>query len=193
MTKALKYVQGDATQPAGLGEKQIFIPHIVNNIGVWGAGFVNAITARWGEGPRRAYEYWFNNPRTNIIPKENDDINFEALKIHYAGSKSGFLLGSVQYVHLPNKIRICNMVGQHQVRGMDQTGRPPIRYAALTEAMKDIELVINGMPKELIECEIHCPKFGSELAGGNWECIEQLILEIWVDRGIDVTIYEFKR
>ena len=27
--------------------------------------------------------------------------------------------------------------------------------------------------------EIHCPKFGSGLAGGNWEFIKDLIEDIW--------------
>lgn len=40
---------------------------------------------------------------------------------------------------------------------------------------------------------IHCPKFGSLRAGGNWEFILELINETWVDRGINVTIYEYKK
>ena len=38
----------------------------------------------------------------------------------------------------------------------------------------------------------HCCKFGSDLAGGKWELIEELIKETWVDRGFDVVVYEFE-
>ena len=38
---------------------------------------------------------------------------------------------------------------------------------------------------------IHTPKFGSELAGGCFDFILELIREIWLENGIDVVVYEF--
>lgn len=37
---------------------------------------------------------------------------------------------------------------------------------------------------------IHCPKFGSGLAGGNWLFIEDLISDIW--KNIPVFVYTYQ-
>lgn len=47
--------KGDATRPIGAGAK--IIAHIVNDVGVWGAGFVKALSDRWLE-PELAYLEW---------------------------------------------------------------------------------------------------------------------------------------
>jgi hypothetical protein len=39
-----------------------------------------------------------------------------------------------------------------------------------------------------IKGAIFCPRFGSDLAVGNWDVIKEMILEIWCDAGIDVTV-----
>jgi len=36
--------------------------------------------------------------------------------------------------------------------------------------------------------QIHAPLFGSGLAGGNWDFIEELINEIW--DGYDITVWQ---
>lgn len=48
----LRYVVGDATHPAGHGNK--IIAHVTNDRGGWGAGFVRALSARWA-GPEAIY------------------------------------------------------------------------------------------------------------------------------------------
>jgi hypothetical protein len=56
--------------------------------------------------------------------------------------------------------------------------------------MNDIRNKILSLSKNNIEdikYEIHAPKFGSGLAGGNWNFIENLIEDIWID--IPVYIY----
>lgn len=176
----LKILTGDATRPSNEGEVPIVIPHVCNDIGRWGSGFVNAITARWGEGPREAYLAWHKMNGFRLKEIEQD---FNVI----IDSPFNFELGNTQIVKLPNKIYVANMVAQHQVRGMDKTGRPPIRYGALTTAMMSVR-------KHALStiAEIHCPKFGSDLAGGDWDIISQLIQEIWIDNGIDVTVYEFE-
>ena len=40
-------------------------------------------------------------------------------------------------------------------------------------------------------CDIHCPRFGAGLAGGQWPFIESLILEQWCDHGIEVFVYDY--
>lgn len=186
----LKYVKGDVTRPTGEGEKPIIIPHVVNDMGRWGSGFVNAITNRWGEGPRRCYLSWANAGKMDVAVAKALEKEFN---IHIS-FETDFELGGLQCIAVPNGITIANMVAQHQVRGMDPTGRPPIRYWALARAMKAVfdEVWINYRNKSRLP-EIHCPKFGSDLAQGRWEVIEQMILEIWIDAGVEVTIYEFEK
>lgn len=41
----ITYINGDATKPIGDGTR--YIIHICNNLGVWGKGFVRAISAKW--------------------------------------------------------------------------------------------------------------------------------------------------
>ena len=37
--------------------------------------------------------------------------------------------------------------------------------------------------------EIHCPKFGCGIARGDWNIVEKMIKELWVDRGLNVTVW----
>jgi hypothetical protein len=46
---------------------------------------------------------------------------------------------------------------------------------------------LNGQEK----VEIHCPKFGSGLAGGNWDFISNLIEDIWSK--YHVTVYNYNK
>jgi O-acetyl-ADP-ribose deacetylase (regulator of RNase III) len=48
----IQFITGDATDPAGAGNK--IIAHVCNDIGAWGAGFVLAISKRW---PKPQAEY----------------------------------------------------------------------------------------------------------------------------------------
>jgi len=79
----IKYIIGDATQPVGEGVK--IIAHCCNNVGVWGAGFVLAISARW-KTPEEAFR---------------------------AASPLG--LGDVQLVVVDPRIVVANLVGQDGV------------------------------------------------------------------------------
>jgi hypothetical protein len=95
-------------------------------------------------------------------------------------------LGNVQKVQISDKLWVANMVGQTGV-GLGKDGRPPIRYSALADCMKEVSYLAEG-----IDAEIHAPKFGAGLAQGDFGFIEKLIEEIWIDNGIDVTIYSLE-
>lgn len=82
------------------------------------------------------------------------------------------------------------MIAQHQVNGMDHSGRPPIRYGALVKCMSRVRALIKDIvPSMSTSSSICCPRFGCGLAGGDEKVILQLIQEIWIDKNIDVTIY----
>lgn len=173
----LTTVMGDATKPAKLGEIPIVIPHVCNDLGLWGAGFVLALTRAFGPVPEQSYLNW---------SKGKKDSPAEKKFIKYSNKLGGFELGETQFVKVNTTLVIANMVGQQGVR--TDSPRPPIRYGALGRCMRSVREVAKGA-----KAEIHCPMFGSDLAGGKWEVISEMILEEWTDHGINVTVYEFPK
>jgi hypothetical protein len=168
MTKGkLKNVLGDATEPQTTAPNEIVvIPHCCNNKGGWGAGFVLALSKKWHK-PEKRYRDFFNANKT--FP----------------------MLGKVCYAKVNKYIAIANMIGQDGYKS--DTNPKPVKYWALASAMREvvsyIDMIQNRTNNSVI---IHCPKFGSDLAGGDWRFILELIREIWLENGIDVVVYEFE-
>lgn len=175
---SLTYVTGDATQPVG-DDRIKLIPHIVNDIGAWGSGFVIGVSNRWPE-PEAKYRQRFDED-------------------------GGMKLGETDLIAVNDNIIVANMCAQHMTgtgtiqqvqRSQDETGadapitRTPIRYGALAKAMVSASNVLRADKK--IWGSIHAPMFGAARAGGHWPTIEALILELWVDEGFDVTIYKYQ-
>ena len=102
MPTDIQYVKGDATHPAGPGNKVIV--HICNDVGGWGKGFVMALSAKWQE-PEKQYREWFR-------------------------TKENFSLGQVQFVQVEPHTWVANLIGQRDVK-RDKDGNPPIRYDAV--------------------------------------------------------------
>jgi hypothetical protein len=67
----------------------------------------------------------------------------------------------------------------------------PLNYFALIKAMNSINMYIKTKLDPSEKIEIHCPKFGSGLAGGNWKFIENLIEDIWP--AYFVSVYEYNK
>lgn len=174
-------IQGDATNPIGNGIK--VIPHVCNDKGSWGAGFVMSLSRKWAE-PEKKYREWHKAYALAVPGSKSDEQLF--------GAK--FALGGVQFVTVAgaesDATIVANMIGQHKT-GYDETGRPPIRYVALADAMFLVQQFVNDKISKGYPTSIHCPMFGSALAGGHWGAIEAMILELWVDKGIDVTVYKY--
>lgn len=144
----------------------VYLCHCCNDCGAWGAGFVIPLSRSFPLA-RQEYIQWHRGLLVdNTMP---------------------FELGAVQFVHLDSKpkIRICNMIGQHGVGG----GRP-LRYNALAKCMDHVATVIEACRTQGDHLPvIHAPFFGSDLAGGNWNFIEQLIDDCWLKKNIPVTIH----
>lgn len=188
-----KVVTGDATNPqAGMRGTPILIPHVCNNVGAWGAGFVMALNRAFGGGPMTAYKAWHEEAKGDIFSPQYLKPNNVQTK------ESGrFGLGEVQYVRIGNGITIANMVAQKNIAGPHhkQAKFPPIRYGALIDCMRDIAYTHQQYADKTHNFnpfEIHCPFFGSDLAGGSWEEIEKIIHEVWVENGITVVAYKFE-
>lgn len=163
-------VKGDATTPKS--DYLVILPHVCNTLGKWGAGFTGALDNRFGFGPKDQYLC-----RLRML---HDNAETE-------------LLGHISIAQVASdKIRVINMIAQAGVKG-DTPSKimPPIRYWALASTMCKVAFYIESLKHANHNCKIHCPKFGSDLAGGKWEFIEILIQEIWIEAGIDVTVYEY--
>ena len=158
----IKYVKGDATYPIGEGNKLII--HCCNNLGVWGKGFVLALSKRWRK-PVIEYMKWYESGH------------------HFTGGR--FELGAIQTVPVEKDIVICNMIGQNGILAKDNP--KPIKYDAINSCLSEVHNLI------LLDEEkytVHAPRFGSGLAGGEWDLIEKLIEVNLTEKGIPVTIYD---
>lgn len=162
-------VKGDATAPDVAGDNVAIIAHVCNDIGAWGAGFVLALSKKWGM-PEIEYKHMS-----------------KVAKDHREKGSSVPFLGTVQVVPVETNIAVANMVAQ---RGIG--GEKPLQYGALVDCMRTLALKIKDRYTDNDKVSIHCPKFGAGLAGGDWNVIEALIKECWCDYGIDVTVYEFE-
>jgi len=162
----LRNIIGDATDPQRSSENEyVAIPHVCNNENLWGAGFVMALSKRW-KTPEEEYH------------------------------KMDQILGHFSLAHVPGYIIVYNMIAQKGVRGVGN--KRPLKYDELVRCMSRVKYDILGRSKinnsgeKEFNIVIHCPRFGSDLSGGSWPFILELINDIWLDAGIDVVVYEYK-
>jgi len=92
-----------------------------------------------------------------------------------------YQLGEVNTVVVEADVVVANMIGQHGIR-KDENGVAPVRYSAIVLGL----LRANKYCIDL-GATLHCPRFGSDLAGGDWSIIERLIRET---TSVPVTIYD---
>ena len=169
----LKYIYGDVTNPQVDKDVYIMIPHVCNDVGVMGAGVAKAIKDKW-EPVFKEYK--------------------EAFESYKKGNHSQPFLGQTILSQATNEhIWVANMVAQTGFRSMKNT--IPLKYASLVKCMEEVKRIIltDKTMYPYINRVIVAPKFGSDLAGGDFNFIKLLIQEIWVDAGIDVTIYCFDK
>jgi len=157
----LTFVSGDATRPIGEGPKIII--HCCNDLGLWGSGFVVAISRRWTK-PENEYRNW---ARTF----EDGDRRLP--------------LGGIQLVQVEDDLFVANIIGQRGV-GLDDHGRAPVRYSAIRTGVRKVRARARSH-----NASVHMPRMGCGLAGGRWEHIEEIIREELVDFGIPVTVYDW--
>ena len=100
-------------------------------------------------------------------------------------AKGNLPMGDIQIVPVEQNLAVCNMIGQWGT-SPDSKGRPPIRYRAIRKCLKKVckYCLQNNV-------SVHAPKFGSDLAGGDWNKIESLIIKELCNKGVKVTIYEW--
>lgn len=138
----------------------VFVPHVCNNIDLFGAGFA----AQVGE-------------------------KYPDVKANYHMLGKNFLTKNMGYSQIvktkedklyKHKLYFVNMVAQNGIRSHNNPR--PINYYGLVKSMVALAKFIDsntGFLNKTEQVEIHCPKFGSGLAGGNWLFISDLIKDIW--------------
>jgi len=162
MLNKINYIKGDATVPIDVNNTNKLIIHCCNDVGGWGSGFVLALSKKW-KSPELEYRKLAETKTTKYIK-----------------------LGMVQVVPVEKDTFVANMIGQHKT-GFDENGLPPVRYEAIRKCLEKVckySLDHN--------CSVHAPRFGSALAGGDWNIIEYLINEELIKNGVIVYIYDFE-
>jgi len=106
----IKYITGDLFKLLPYDEPQNkFIPHICNDIGLWGKGFVVPLARKWPQ-TKKDYLQWYK-----------EDVLSE--------------LGDIQPIKTEKNIYVMNMIAQHETI---LTHPKPIRYAALVKCMEKV-------------------------------------------------------
>lgn len=169
--KNINFIYGDlfsyieSNVKAGNNGCSIIVPHVCNNQNLFGAGFAAAVSQHYP------------------IVKEN----YHLLGLNFLKNN----LGYVQFIDVitdnqfGHKLTFANMIAQNGV--ISKNNPRPLNYLALVKCMNTINKYINQNFNTENKVQIHAPKFGCGLAGGNWYFIEELINDIWSN--IPVLIY----
>ena len=190
----LREVVGDATAPQITQENEIaIIPHVANNLKGWGAGFVLALSKK-DTTPETCYKNMFKD---YVIPRDKKEMLGQVSFSSFCQDLKWQEIDNFRHFQtmdavFPSKMIVANMIAQDGVRGNSDFERP-LRYTALIECMQKVGNWITNeqMHYPNKKFTIHTCKFGSDLAGGDFNFITELINEVWIESGIDVTIYEF--
>lgn len=198
-TPQLTYVEGDLFEqiPKDTNPGLIVIPHVCNNEGAWGKGFVLPLAEAYPDS-RTAYIEWSRTKQ----PCEHPSPSLGCKIWHFP--QGNFGLGQVQFVEvMPQRkvhdkwypsVVVCNMVAQKL------GGKRPLYYTHLVQCMLTVRKFIGNISSEYTGdtadafIRIKCPMFGSGLAGGTWQFIEELIVDCWMrDGGYSVDVCYFER
>ena len=150
----------------------IFVPHVCNNIDLFGAGFAGQVADHYPDVKTNYHllgkTFLKNNLGHSQVLKVKEDSKYR------------------------HKLYFVNMIAQNGTR--NNSNNRPLNYAALVKSMITVSSFIQnntGFINKSENIEIHAPKFGSGLAGGNWNFISDLIDDIW--GRYTVYIYNYKR
>jgi hypothetical protein len=148
----------------------VFVPHVCNNIDLFGAGFAAQVAERYPIVKQNYHLLGKNFLRANLGHCQFIDV--------YHNKDYG------------HRLIFVNMIAQNATKSPNNIR--PLNYGALCKAMLGVSSYIR-MNTEFLQknqtVEIHAPKFGSGLAGGNWNFISDLIDDIWSK--FFVTVYNY--
>lgn len=148
----------------------VFVPHVCNNCDVFSSGFAGQIAEKYP-----------------IIASNYHILGKKFLKENMGYCQNIKIFQEPKYKH---QLYISNMIAQDGFSNSRKTR--PLNYLALVKCMVSLSNFIKkntGFLQKTENVEIHAPKFGSGIAGGNWNFIEDLIEDIWSE--YNVYIYSF--
>ena len=138
----------------------VIVPHVCNNIDIFDAGFAAQVAKHYPEVKANYHMLGKSFLRNNLG-------HSQIIKVYE----------QPKYKH---KLFFVNMIAQNGVRSSKNPR--PLNYAGLVRSMIQISQFIlsnTAFLQKNENVEIHAPKFGSGLAGGNWHFINELIDDIW--------------
>ena len=154
---------------SGLHSTTIIVPHVCNNVDMFGGGFTGGIIKNY--------------------PIVRD--NYHMLGPSFLSKNLGYTQFVLAREHKKNdtKIIFANMISQNGT--ISPRNKRPIDYLALCRSMLSVKKYASDTIQKDQSVQIHAPKFGSGLAGGNWGFISCLIEDIWAD--LEVFIYDIQK
>lgn len=155
----IKYIKGDATEPIVISDKYSVICHCCNALGAWGKGFVVPLGKKYPIAKEKYLKF------IKMTKEENR-------------------LGSVSFAKVTDNIIVANIIGQYNIYPKD--GKIPLDYEALEKGFKN---VIEMFKTNNIPLTIHMPKIGCGLAGGDWNVVEKIIKNTFINENIEVYVY----
>ena len=153
-------------------ENPKLIPHVCNDIHVIGGGFTGPLIKKW--------------PEVKEIYNSYPNLYLGAMQLVKVKPQKSprYQIEGQTYLSGPNyqNVWVCNMISQSGIIGPDNP--KPIKYVALVRAMEEVARTAHHLRRNYFsdkpaKVEIWAPRFGSDLAGGNWNFIVELIDEIW--------------
>jgi O-acetyl-ADP-ribose deacetylase (regulator of RNase III) len=155
----IKYIKGDATEPIVIGDKYSVICHCCNALGAWGKGFVVPLGQKYPIAKEKYLKF------IKMTREENR-------------------LGSVSFAKATDNIIVANIIGQYNIYPKD--GKIPLDYEALEKGFRS---VIEMFQTNDIPLTVHMPKIGCGLAGGDWNRVEEIIKNTFINSNIEVYVY----
>jgi hypothetical protein len=172
--RIIDYRQGDLFKHP-FSEQSTYVVHVANDRGSWGAGFVLPLAKHIPLAKSRYLAWAAGNANANassVVPYS--DLRMGCTQFVNAGDEAVAKLAGAN-----RQITVCNMVAQ------TLGGKRPLRYDKLIECMQTVKRCLKQYDPN---ARIVAPLFGSDLAGGNWNFVADLIEDIWL-RDFPVTVY----
>jgi len=91
-------------------------------------------------------------------------------------------LGTSHKTQVSDNLLVFSMIAQH---GYGKSSVPRIRYRHLRTCLEELFFIAQNN-----SASVHMPRIGTGFAGGDWNIISELIDQILVKRGIQVTVYD---
>ena len=149
---------GDATRASASRRDSKIIAHVCNDAGSWGRGFVLAVSRRW-HAPEACYRTWHRQKDgKKVLRPEGCELLL---------TSGEFSLGQSQLVQVEKGTYVLNMIAQE---GFGPSSGPRVHYGALALCL--VRLEDSAL---LLGADVHMPRIGCGLGGGDWGKVSALV------------------